>query len=375
VKTNGLRVANIAIPALFFAGIAMFSAQAWAYTTEDSITYDTVGTTALKMDLYRASKGDSGTHPALFYIHGGCFDGGSRKDIPEYLKSFADDGVSVFSVDYRLSTQAPYPTLITDIQQAVRFIRTNAARFQIDPEKIVIHGESAGGYLAALLGVHPLPDRGGKIDEYSKRPGLISDWFGRTDFTLPQKTGRDCALSLIGVARSPQTMSRFENASVLPYVDGESSEFFVMQGTQDPQVDPIHSALLASRLHDAKRPGMLTFAEGEEHGFVGKTPWALTRGFILRFFKMEKPETASSSTPIVATFKNGVSTYAFHQAPGVYRFEIEARKSKTDAKLRFPKAMISVLDLREFQVISTSGSLEILVTGDSSPVVSFQKIE
>lgn len=353
----------------------VISAQAWAYTAENDIVYDTVGTTALKMDLYRASKADSGTHPALVYIHGGCFDGGSRKDIPGYLKSFADDGVRVFSVDYRLSNQAPYPALIADIQQAVRFMRANSGRFQIDPEKIVIHGESAGGYLAAILGVHPLPDRNGKNDAYSKKPGLISEWFGRTDFTLPQKTGRDCALSLIGVARSPQTMSRFENASVLPSVDGDSSEFFIMQGTQDPQVDPIHSALLASRLQDAKKTEVLTFAEGEKHGFIGKTPWALTREFILRFFGMAKPETVSSSTPIPGTFKNGVSTYAFHQTPGVYRFDIGAQKLKTDVKIRFPKAMIPALDLNGFQVISTSGNLEILVTGESSPAVSFRKIE
>lgn len=254
-----------------------------AYVQTPDISYDVVDQGPLRLDVFLPSRPSARPRPALAFIHGGCFNAGSRKDIPEEIKRLADEGFTVFSIGYRLSTVAKYPAALSDVQQGIRFIRKNADRFQVDPNRIAVHGESAGGYLAAMLGVRPLPTRTGKLDSLSSRVQLVTDWYGRTDFTATQATGTDCAESFLGVPRSPATMEVFRRASVLSYVDQNAARFFIVHGTNDQQVYPRHSTLLANLLWAKGRSADLVFFENENHGFPRAIPWALTRNALLEF--------------------------------------------------------------------------------------------
>lgn len=254
----------------------------FAYEVEKDIVYDTIDNIPLKLDLFRPSQKTTSA-PSVVFLHGGCFNAGSKNDIPNEVKALADEGFVVFSVGYRLSTVAKYPAAVTDIQQAVRFIRKNAGRFGIDAHKIIGHGLSAGGYLAAILGVRPMPDRSGNIDSFSDRVDLVVDWYGRTDFTLSQSQGFDCAVDFLGFPRTPETRKKFEEASILPYVDRHSADFYIVHGTADQQVFPVHSELLFTKLKKQHAKVHILRMLGAGHAFTGGTAWKRTKDFLMSY--------------------------------------------------------------------------------------------
>jgi acetyl esterase/lipase len=141
---------------------------------------------AQKLDIYWLTEGN-GPFPVIVSIHGGAFMGGDKRDIQvtpmlEGLKR----GYAVVSVNYRMSGEAKFPALIQDVKAAIRWIRANAARFMLDPEKIATWGGSAGGYLSLLAGVSSgvpdLEDLSLKNPEQPCHLQAVVDWFGPTDF-------------------------------------------------------------------------------------------------------------------------------------------------------------------------------------------------
>ncbi len=107
---------------------------------------------SLKGDLY--SPASAGPHPALILIHGGSFRGGSKAQYGRSWAAYlAARGYVVFAIDYRLSTseQTTWPQALLDCKAAVQFLRGNATALGVDPERIGVGGDSAGGTLAALV--------------------------------------------------------------------------------------------------------------------------------------------------------------------------------------------------------------------------------
>lgn len=264
--------------------ITFLPLSALAYDTVKNVVYDSVQGRKLTLDVFKPASKSSHQLPALVYVHGGCFSMGSKDDIPHEVRRMADEGFVVFSVGYRLSTVAKYPAAVKDVQQAIRFLRRNAAVLNIDPQKIITHGHSAGGYLASIMGVRPLTDRDGKIDEFSERVGLVSNWYGRMDFTLPQSEGFDCAADFLGKPRTPENEKHFREASVTTYVNSRSAAFHIVHGTEDKQVFPIHSKLLYEALRKNEKTAELVWIKRQGHGFTGGEGWAMTREFIQSFF-------------------------------------------------------------------------------------------
>lgn len=276
---------------LFFL-LGFLTSLAYGHETISDVVYDEINGVKLELDVFTPSKFSLWPRPALVFIHGGCFSAGSRKDIPEEMKKLADEGIVVFSVSYRLSTVAKYPAALKDLQQAIRFIRRNSLRYRINPRKIIVHGESAGGTLAAYLGVRPITNREGKIDILSQRVPYVSEWYGRTDFTAGQATGTDCAERFLGMKRGPETMEAFKKASILPSLDEKSAEFFIIHGTNDQQVYSNHSTLLANKLWSLGKKAELYFNENQGHAFDRKIPWILTKNRILSFAGVEQNSPA-----------------------------------------------------------------------------------
>jgi acetyl esterase/lipase len=267
-----------------FSLLSLFPLIASAYETMRDVVYDTIQEKKLTLDVYSSSKKSIHASPALVYIHGGCFSAGSKLDVPLEVRKMADQGFVVFSVGYRLSTVAKYPAAVKDVQQAVRFIRKNATSFNIDPNKIITHGHSAGGYLASILGVRPLTNREGRIDELSDRVNLVANWYGRMDFTLPQAEGFDCAADFLGKKRSPENEKFFREASVTNYINEKSAAFHIVHGMADKQVYPIHSKLLYDALRKFNRPVEMIWIKNQGHGFTGGEGWDKTKESMLSVF-------------------------------------------------------------------------------------------
>ena len=169
-------------------------------TVDRDITYGNVDGIALKMDIYYP-RISLETTPALVYVHGGGWTSGDKGsgdvmlDTPELLSR----GYLVASVNYRLAPQYKFPAQIEDVKCAVRFLRANASAYGIDASRIGVWGGSAGGHLAALLGVTDSNagfDGSGGHQQESSRVQAVVDLYGPTEF-LTSASGSSSKLSIV----------------------------------------------------------------------------------------------------------------------------------------------------------------------------------
>lgn len=143
---------------------------------------------AQKLDIYLPA--GNGPFPVVVVIHGGGFMVGDKAN-PALGDALLDAGYAVASVNYRLAAEAKYPAQIQDVKAAVRFLRANAAKYNLDPRRFAAFGQSAGGNLAATLGtscgVAALEGAElGHADQSSCVQAVV-DWFGPTDFLQMDK--------------------------------------------------------------------------------------------------------------------------------------------------------------------------------------------
>ena len=128
----------------------------------------------LHVDIYRPD--DDNRYPALLMIHGGGWRSGSRELQRPLAMHIAKEGYVTVPVEYRLSLEAKYPAALHDVKAAIRWLRANADRYGIDPDKIAVSGCSAGGQLAALAGITNGSERheGGDYDVTSDVQAIVN---------------------------------------------------------------------------------------------------------------------------------------------------------------------------------------------------------
>lgn len=152
------------------------------HTLHADLTYKTVNGAPLRLDVYEPDA--TGPHPLVVWIHGGAWMSGTKALAPGRIQGLLDADVAVASIQYRLTTQAAtfgdvtFPAQIDDVQDAILWLRANAAAFGLDPARIATWGTSAGGHLAALAGAmgDPNDPRGDTSVQ------AVGDGFGPTDF-------------------------------------------------------------------------------------------------------------------------------------------------------------------------------------------------
>lgn len=139
----------------------------------------------LYLDLIGPKHRNSNTkRPLILWICGGAFMVEDRSIWIPTLIPYLEIGYSVASVDYRVSSDAPYPAAVQDIKAAIRFLRANSDRYGIDPSRIVVAGESAGGYLALMSGSGESGLDIGDYPSLSSIPDAIVDYYGPADLNL-----------------------------------------------------------------------------------------------------------------------------------------------------------------------------------------------
>src|SRR4030095_13493662 len=119
---------------------------------EKNISYCTVGSRKFVTDAFYSKQQSSNKRIAIIIAHGGGWRTGNRTLHYPLAQRLADLGYVCFTPEYRLSTEALYPAGIYDVKSSIRWVRKNAAKYNIDPDKIVVAGHSAGGELAAMMG-------------------------------------------------------------------------------------------------------------------------------------------------------------------------------------------------------------------------------
>lgn len=251
-----------------------------------------IGATRLALDLYLPA--DVERPQLVVWVHGGAWRSGSRASMP--LGRLVDQGYAVASVDYRLTPVAPFPAQAYDIKGAIRFLRAEQTRLGVDAERIAIAGDSAGGHLAALVGVSggvaELEGDVGGHREQSSAVQAIVDFFGPTNLTtiLAQSTPhglgvRIPALQLLLGGQPEDKPELATLASPVTHVDAGDPPLLLIHGDQDPQV-PINQAHeLQGRFEACKLPVEFHVVHGGAHGgdvYFDETRTKLVKAFLDR---------------------------------------------------------------------------------------------
>jgi acetyl esterase/lipase len=199
-------------------------------------------------------------------------------------------GYVAAAVGYRLVPTARFPAQIEDCKAAVRWLRANARKYHIKPNRIGAIGPSAGGHLACLLGVTDKKDGlegSGGNPEFSSRVQAVVSVFGRTDFTKrnwSKQLEQQIFVPLIG-ASFDEKPELYKRVSPIVYVSRTSPPFLFFHGAADKLVPPRNSIDMAKKLRAAGVSAKAVIVEGEGHGsadWVEK--WAKSIGQAVAFF-------------------------------------------------------------------------------------------
>ncbi|MEV8531419.1 alpha/beta hydrolase [Streptomyces sp. NPDC051211] len=256
----------------------------------DGITYATTpGYRPRLLDVH-VPAGDEPV-PAVIWIHGGGWLEGDRRYPPPTVpvellhRSVLRAGMALVCIDYRHSLEAPFPAQLHDVKAAIRYVRQFADAFRIDPERLGVWGESAGGHLAALAGLtRPDGPAGQELEGTEGVRGghtgvqAVVDWYGVSEIAsllghpLPQMPGAefpDPFTTLLGGTpdRHPELA---RTASPVTYAAGaKPPPFLLVHGTGDQLVPYSQSELLAEALKGAGGEVTLERVEGADHIFLG----------------------------------------------------------------------------------------------------------
>ncbi|MEJ0089895.1 MAG: alpha/beta hydrolase [Limisphaerales bacterium] len=233
--------------------------------------------------------------PLIIWIHGGAWLSGIKEW--NNVKYLVRDGYAIASVDYRFSTDAPFPVQIQDCNAALDFILAHATNYGISPKRFVVGGGSAGGHLALLLGLARHEKSFGA--DPSIKPLAILDFFGPTDFNkmksdleeIHSEKGitlfNDAVPKLMG-APLEQSADKMKSASPMTYVATENPPVLILQGGKDDLVPAIQSQRLHEALDKAGVKNQIILLDDAGHdGGAFSTPGiaAKVNGFLNDIFK------------------------------------------------------------------------------------------
>jgi len=243
---------------------------------------------AQKLDIYLPNEG-TGPFPVIIQIHGGAFQSGAKSDgqlAPVLIA--VEQGYAVVSVEYRLSGEAKFPAQINDIKAAIRYLRANAAKYHLNPDKFATWGGSAGGSLSALAGtsgnIAALQDDALGNAGVSDAVQACIDWYGPIYFSTMDAEfaalGQTPAMGSTNTTSSPETAYLgatigsteaepiVKAASAQTYISTDDPAFYIQHGTADRNIPITQSINFSNKLIAALGANKVTFEtiEGAGHG-------------------------------------------------------------------------------------------------------------
>ena len=240
---------------------------------EAGVEYSNVGERLL-MDIVRPRAASTDARPTVLLIHGGGFRAGNRQSYLPVAIRLAERGYVAATASYRLAPRNQFPAAVHDVKAAVRFLRANAAKYGIDPERIGAMGGSAGGHLVLFLGLTPGVEEfegSGPNREFSSRVQCVVNYFGPTDFTQSYSKSVDAAevLPMFLGGDLDHNRAIHQRASPLNWVTPQAAPILSLHGSKDTYVAYEQSVWLTERLIAAGVPTELETFSGAGHGFKG----------------------------------------------------------------------------------------------------------
>ncbi len=246
---------------------------------------------SLKADVY-VPRGD-GPFPGVLVVHGGAWRMGTRYQLAGVAKMLAEHGLTAVAISYRLAPEFKFPAQIEDCKAAVRWMRTEAAKWKIDPEHIGGFGYSAGAHLVSLLGT-TCPDDGLEgVDDPTRQPSTrlqaVAAGGAPCDFRpLPPEV--DGLAFWLGGTQA-QLPDQYRKASPAAFVSADDPPFFFFHGETD-QLVPLDSPThMCTNLKAAGVPAELYVVPKLGHMACARDKDAVARAveFLAAHLKPESP--------------------------------------------------------------------------------------
>lgn len=252
-----------------------------------------------------------GPHPVIAWIHGGAWWGGTHLQMPGFTRAALEAGFAVASLDYRLTSEAgvwgreqvAWPAQLHDCKAGIRWLRANAERHRLDPDRIAAWGASAGGHLSAMVALTAdAPELEGDVGPHrdiSSHVAVAVDFYGPSDLltmnedvTTPPGSviDHDAVDSpesrLLGsgihqrslteikrnrddpTGRWPELIERARSASLVHQVSGsDRTPLYIAHGARDRLVPVRQSRRLEAACREHDVPHVCVWYEEAGHGF------------------------------------------------------------------------------------------------------------
>jgi acetyl esterase/lipase len=221
----------------------------------------------LRLDLLAPAAGPS---PIILGLHGGGWSMGSRRSFHRVMPAFVEAGYAVATMQYRLASAARFPAQLDDVRQAIAFLRQNAKRWQLDADRVVLMGASAGAQIALLAGfadptVRAIIDLSGPTD--------LRDWrmAGNAEENLRKTVGKTSAqLVEEYLGGPPVSESALRAASPVLQVKRGAPPVLVLHWKDDQAVNVAQAERLVAELAAHGVPHEVHWFEGRGHAFAGQ---------------------------------------------------------------------------------------------------------
>lgn len=224
-----------------------------------------------------------GPFPAAILVHGGGFDEGSKgTNVRPLFEPLANAGFAWFSIDYRMAPEFRFAQASEDVNTAIRWLKANAVMYHVDPTRIVLIGESAGGFLVNYAATHETPET---------KVAAVVDIYGPVDYARLAEQRRDHPekFNMTSISRHAANgggihffgadqldeagLLKLRKISPLFAVHKGMAPFLCIHGTKDDQVSYDQSPAMCAQMRKVGAPCELVSIEGGGHGMGGwRTP-------------------------------------------------------------------------------------------------------
>jgi alpha-L-fucosidase 2 len=244
---------------------------------QQNVEYARPGGVPQLLDLY-VPDGD-GPFPAAILVHGGGYDEGSKStNVRPLFAPLADAGYAWFSIDYRLAPKFKFADTKDDVTASILWLKANAKKYRVDPSRIVLIGESAGGWLVNYAGTHETP---------ATRVAAVVDSYGPVDYgavaierrdhperfnmaSINRHAANGGGIHFFGVDKLDDAgLKKLWSVAPLAAVHKGMPPFLAIHGDKDDQVPYSQSPIFCDAMHKVGVPCDLITIEGGGHGMSG----------------------------------------------------------------------------------------------------------
>jgi acetyl esterase/lipase len=233
---------------------------------EANIPYDQYKETVL--DILQPKEPSKEKRPGVIIIHGGGWISGTKEQRVEYAAlKYVAHGFVVANVEYRLAKAATAPAAVSDVLKAAQWFHKNAAKYQVDPKRIVVTGDSAGGHLALMVAMTP---RSAKLGPPAKVAAVVN-FYGITDVAdlLEGSNMKKYALTWVPEQEGQRELAK--RVSPMTYVRKDLPPILTLHGDVDKTVPYQQGADLTRELTKLGADARLITVSGAGHGFPQAT--------------------------------------------------------------------------------------------------------